>query len=79
MAKKKFELNRDAEKLLNKYQTVTGKDINDIVNQAIKFYITNQLTPNEVREALKHTDDDASKYIDETIKNRINNDAFSNF
>lgn len=79
MVKKKIELNEQVEKLVNKYLSMTDKDLNEVVNKALKFYIVNQMTSNEVKEALKQKDVETSKYVDEIFKNHINNDAFGNF
>ncbi|MFR4968631.1 hypothetical protein [Lactobacillus kalixensis] len=79
MAKKKIELNDEVEKLVEKYMTLTNKDLNEVVNKALKFYIVNQMTSNEVKDALQKADVETSKYIDHIFKDNINNDAYGNF
>lgn len=79
MAKKKIELNDEVEKLVNRYTEMTEMDLNEVINKALKFYIINQMSSQEVKEALKQKDVETSKYIDEIFKDHINNGAFGNF
>lgn len=79
MTKKKIELDNRVEKLTEKFMTMTDQDLNTVVNKALKFYLTNQMTPNEIKDALEQKDVDTSKYVDDYFKSNINNDAFGNF
>ena len=54
MARKKIELNETTQTLVTKYIEDTGIDFNELANKALKDYIVNKLTPNEVKAALKN-------------------------
>lgn len=79
MVKKKVELNDEVEKLVNNYLSITDKDLNEVVNKALKYYIVNQMSSSEVKEALKQKDIETTKYVDEIFRNHINNGTFGNF
>lgn len=79
MPRKKIELNNDVEKLVEKYMGLTGESLDSIVNKALKNYTINNMSPNEVKDALKKADMEAGRYIDHMFKDSINNDAYGNF
>lgn len=71
MARKKFELDEDIENLVDTYIETTDVDWNDLINKSLKCYITTKLGSKEVREILKKSNSDASKYLDEYVRNNI--------
>ena len=71
MVKKKFELEENVAKLAEKYIDTTEIDWNELVNKAIKYYISKKLGINEVKAMLKENDDESAKYLDEYIQNNI--------
>lgn len=74
MARKKIELNETTQTLVTKYIEDTGIDFNELANKALKDYIVNKLTPNEVKAALKNSGKEPSKFLDEILQNNIHRD-----
>ena len=74
MVKKKFELEENVAKLAEKYIDTTEIDWNELVNKAIKYYISKKLGTSEVKAMLKENDDESAKYLDEYIQNSIDSD-----
>ena len=74
MARKKIELNETTQTLVTKYIEDTGIDFNELANKALKDYIVNKLTPNEVKAALKNSGKEPSKFPDEILQNNIHKD-----
>lgn len=74
MARKKIELTDAVESLVEKYLNMTDDkmDLNELTNKALKFYIVNQLSSNEVKEALKQKDIETSKYVDNLLRSSYN-------
>ncbi|WP_278953698.1 hypothetical protein [Lactobacillus apis] len=62
MSRKKIELNGKVEKLAEKYLQITGTDLDDLTNAALKAYLIDHLNSNQINEALKDTDDVSSEY-----------------
>lgn len=71
MARKKFELDKDVEKLVDKYIDTTEIDWDELINKSLKYYISNKLTSKEVKKLLKENDDESAKYLDEYVRNSI--------
>lgn len=71
MARKHFELNNDVSKLINKYKEINDVDFSQLVNKALKFYLVNQMSYKDVKDALREADDEASKYIDESMRSSM--------
>lgn len=71
MARKHFEMNSDVRKLIDKYSEVHDVDFSELVNKALKFYLVNQMNYKEVKEALWDSDDEVSKYVDETMRSSM--------
>jgi len=53
MSRKKIELNGKVEKLAEKYLQITGTDLDDLTNAALKAYLIDHLNSNQIKEALK--------------------------
>ena len=62
MSRKKIELNGKVEKLAEKYLQITGTDLDDLTNAALKAYLIDHLNSNQIKEALKDADDVSSEY-----------------
>lgn len=62
MSRKKIELNGKVEKLAEKYLQITGTDLDDLTNAALKTYLIDHLNSNQIKEALKDSDDISSEY-----------------
>ena len=62
MSRKKIELNGKVEKLAEKYLQITGTDLDDLTNAALKAYLIDHLNSNQINEALKDSDDISSEY-----------------
>ena len=62
MSRKKIELNGKVEKLAEKYLQITGTDLDDLTNAALKAYLIDHLNSNQIKEALKDSDDVSSEY-----------------
>ena len=62
MSRKKIELNGKVEKLAEKYLQITGTDLDDLTNAALKAYLIDPLNSNQIKEALKDSDDISSEY-----------------
>lgn len=62
MSRKKIELNGKVEKLAEKYLQITGTDLDDLTNAALKAYLIDHLNSNQIKEALKDSDDISSEY-----------------
>lgn len=73
MARKKIELDKDIENLVAKYIDTTEIDWNKLVNKSLKYYITNKLNPKEVKKLIKDSDTESAKYLDEYVRNNIDN------
>lgn len=71
MARKHFEMNSDVRKLIDKYSEVHDVDFSELVNKALKFYLVNQMNYKDVKEALWDSDDEVSKYVDETMRSSM--------
>ena len=71
MARKHFEMNSDVRKLIDKYSEVHDVDFSELVNKALKFYLVNQMNYKDVKEALRDSDDEVSKYVDETMRSSM--------
>ena len=71
MARKHFEMNSDVRKLIDKYSENHDVEFSDLINKALKFYLVNQMNPKEVKEALWDSDDEVSKYVDETMRSSM--------
>ena len=71
MARKHFEMNSDVRKLINKYSEVHDVEFSELVNKALKFYLVNQMNYKDVKEALRDSDDEVSKYVDETMRSSM--------
>lgn len=74
MARKKFYLNDNTEKLVNKYMEQTDQNFEQLMNKAVRFYLINKLGVKEARKCLKSKDGDDSKYIDELLSSNINDE-----
>lgn len=72
MARKRFEMNDDVEKLVNKYLEMTNCNLDELTNKALRYYIAKQLGSKEVREALKKKDPDDLKFLDEMNQHYLN-------
>ncbi|ARD07318.1 hypothetical protein B1745_06900 [Lactobacillus amylolyticus] len=73
MARKKIELDKDIENLVAKYIDTTEIDWNRLVNKSLKYYITNKLNSKEVKKLIKDSDAESAKYLDEYVRNNIDN------
>lgn len=73
MARKKIELDKDIENLVAKYIDTTEIDWNRLVNESLKYYITNKLNSKEVKKLIKDSDAESAKYLDEYVRNNIDN------
>lgn len=62
MSRKKIELNGKVEKLAEKYLQITGTDLDDLTNAALKAYLIDHLNSNQIKEALKDADDVSLEY-----------------
>ena len=71
MARKHFEMNSDVRKLIDKYSENHDVEFSDLINKALKFYLVNQRNHKEVKEALRDSDDEVSKYVDETMRSSM--------
>lgn len=71
MAKKKFDLDNNIQELVDKYVETTEIDWDELVNKALKYYITNKLGSKKLREMMKDSDSEAAKYLDEYVSNNI--------
>ena len=71
MARKHFEMNSDVRKLIDKYSEVHDVDFSELVNKALKFYLVNQMNYKDVKDALWDSDDEVSKYVDETMRSSM--------
>ncbi len=71
MARKHFEMNSDVRKLIDKYSENHDVEFSDLINKALKFYLVNQMNHKEVNEALRDSDDEVSKYVDETMRSSM--------
>lgn len=71
MARKHFEMNSDVRKLIDKYSENHDVECSDLINKALKFYLVNQMNHKEVKEALWDSDDEVSKYVDETMRSSM--------
>lgn len=71
MPRKHFELNSDVSKLIDKYDEINDVNFNDLVNKALKFYLINKLSYKDVKDALNEADNEASKYVDETLRSSM--------
>lgn len=71
MARKHFEMNSDVRKLIYKYSEVHDVDFSELVNKALKFYLVNQMNYKDVKDALRDSDDEVSKYVDETMRSSM--------
>jgi len=71
MGRKRIELNDKVEKLAEKYMSMTGMNFDELTNKALKFYIVNQLSSRQVKEALKQADDESTKYVDQIFHNSL--------
>ena len=71
MGRKRIELNDKVEKLAEKYMSMTGMNFDELTNKALKFYIVNQLSSRQVKEALKQADDESTKYVDQIFQNSL--------
>ena len=71
MARKHFEMNSDVRKLIDKYSENHDVEFSDLINKALKLYLVNQMNHNEVKEALRDSDDEVSKYVDETMRSSM--------
>lgn len=71
MARKHFEMNSDVRKLIDKYSENHDVEFSDLINKALKFYLVNQMNYKEVKEALWDSDDEVSKYVDETMRSSM--------
>lgn len=79
LTKKKVEINDQVDLLVQKYMTMSGKDLNEVVNDALKAYLAQHLSQRVVKETLKRKDPSDAKYLDEMFKDNINNDCYGNF
>ena len=71
MARKHFEMNSDVRKLIDKYSEVHDVDFSELVNKALKLYLVNQMNYKDVKDALRDSDDEVSKYVDETMRSSM--------
>ncbi|EEJ71718.1 hypothetical protein HMPREF0548_1439 [Lactobacillus ultunensis DSM 16047] len=71
MPRKHFELNSDVSKLIDKYDEINDVNFNELVNKALKFYLINKMNYKDVKDALNETDNEASKYVDETLRSSM--------
>lgn len=71
MARKHFEMNSDVRKLIDKYSENHDVEFSDLINKALKFYLVNQMNYKDVKEALWDSDDEVSKYVDETMRSSM--------
>ena len=71
MARKHFEMNSDVRKLIDKYSEVHDVDFSELVNKALKFYLVNQMNYKDVKDAVRDSDDEVSKYVDETMRSSM--------
>ncbi|MGQ5708506.1 hypothetical protein [Lactobacillus sp. PSON] len=69
MGRKRIELTDEVESLVDKYMTMNGDkmDLNELTNKALKYYVINHLSPNEIKEAIKQKDIKRSKYVDDIL------------
>lgn len=72
MVRRRFELNDDVEKLVNKYLEMTDCNFDELTNKALRSYIAKQLGTKEVREALKKKDPDDLKFLDAMNQHNLN-------
>ncbi|AGQ22810.1 hypothetical protein DM473_03595 [Lactobacillus helveticus] len=71
MPRKHFELNSDIAKLIDKYNEINDTDFNELVNKALRFYLVNQMSYKDVQDALKETDVETSRYVDEAMRSSM--------
>lgn len=71
MTRKHFDLDNDIAKLVNKYQKLNDIEFNDLMNQALKLYLTKKMSYRDVQDALKEVDIETSRYIDETMRSSM--------
>lgn len=64
MSRKKIKLDKKVEKLAEKYLQITQTDLNDLTNAALKAYLLDHLNSNQIKDALKDTDDISSEYTE---------------
>lgn len=74
MAKKKIELNDAVQALVDRYLEMNDDklDLNELTNKALKFYIVNHLSSQEVKQILKQKDVETSKYVDDLLRSSYN-------
>ncbi|RVU72390.1 hypothetical protein [Lactobacillus xujianguonis] len=72
MAKRKVELDSQADKLAEKYMELTESDFNELTNAALKYYISKRLSSKEIRQIMKEKDSEDSKYLDEYLQHTLN-------
>lgn len=71
MTRKHFDLDNDIAKLVDKYQKLNDIEFNDLMNQALKLYLTKKMSYRDVQDALKEVDIETSRYIDETMRSSM--------
>lgn len=62
MSKKKIELDKKVEKMAEKYLKITQTSLDDLTNTALKAYLFDHLNSNQIKDALKDTDNISSEY-----------------
>lgn len=71
MGRKRIELNDRIEKLSEKYMAMTGMNLDELTNKALKFYIVNQLSSHKVERVLRKDDSESTKYADQIFQNSL--------
>ncbi|QGV05299.1 hypothetical protein [Lactobacillus acetotolerans] len=71
MGRKRIELNDRIEKLFEKYMAMTGMNLDELTNKALKFYIVNQLSSHKVKRVLRKDDSESTKYADQIFQNSL--------
>lgn len=71
MGRKRIELNDRIEKLSEKYMAMTGMNLDELTNKALKFYIVNQLSSHKVKRVLQKDDSESTKYADQIFQNSL--------
>ncbi|BAQ57947.1 hypothetical protein [Lactobacillus acetotolerans] len=71
MGRKRIELNDRIEKLSEKYMAMTGMNLDELTNKALKFYIVNQLSSHKVKRVLRKDDSESTKYADQIFQNSL--------
>lgn len=71
MGGKRIELNDRIEKLSEKYMAMTGMNLDELTNKALKFYIVNQLSSHKVKRVLRKDDSESTKYADQIFQNSL--------